>query len=49
MTNDDVDVRASFDRRVDSLLGRRVLSVAYWDLCSVGPEPEWVATTAPAA
>ncbi|GAA2391448.1 hypothetical protein [Dactylosporangium salmoneum] len=41
MTNNDVDVRAGFDRRVDSLRGRRVLAVDYWDLCSAGPEPEW--------
>ncbi|MFG1673247.1 hypothetical protein [Micromonospora sp. NPDC049282] len=41
MTNDDGDVRASFDRRVNSLRRRRVLSVDYWDLHGVGPEPDW--------
>ncbi|WP_432831650.1 hypothetical protein [Dactylosporangium sp. CA-092794] len=41
MTTNGADVRAGFDRRVDSLQGRRVLCVDYWDLRSVGPEPEW--------
>ncbi|MFB9237293.1 hypothetical protein ACFFWC_17320 [Plantactinospora siamensis] len=41
MTDDDGEVGASFDRRVDSLPGRRIRSVDYWDLRAVGREPEW--------
>ncbi|MEV4845517.1 hypothetical protein AB0K20_20180 [Micromonospora matsumotoense] len=41
MTTQDAEVHADFDRRVGSLRGRRVLSVGYWDLSSMGPEFEW--------
>lgn len=39
---DDAAARADFDRRLDALLGRRVLAVDYWDVHNFGPEPaEW--------
>ncbi|MFI0792906.1 hypothetical protein ACH4OY_09430 [Micromonospora rubida] len=41
MTIHDSEVRADFDSRVASLRGRRVLSVGYWDLSSMGPDAEW--------
>jgi hypothetical protein len=38
---DHVDARVRFEQRVDSLRGRRVLTVDYWDLRSAEPDPEW--------
>jgi hypothetical protein len=42
VTDDHVDARVSFEDRVHSLRGRRVLAVDYWDIRSSGSEPaEW--------
>ena len=41
VTDDHIDARVSFEQRVDSLRGRRVLSVGYWDLIGMGPDTEW--------
>ncbi|MEW2430147.1 hypothetical protein AB0877_19250 [Micromonospora sp. NPDC047644] len=41
MTNEQADVRAAFERRIDALRGRRVLAVDYWDLHTSGPDPDW--------
>lgn len=39
MSSSEPDARASFEAKVQSLVGRRILAVDYWDIHNFGSEP----------